>query len=85
MSTFWADVGVFIIAAAAAFVTLYYIRSRIGYALTALREDEDAAKVMGINVTKYKTIAFATSAAFAGMIGAMAWALKFTYVFPGDV
>ncbi|MBI2908025.1 MAG: branched-chain amino acid ABC transporter permease [Chloroflexi bacterium] len=85
LSTFWADVAVFVIAAAAAFVTLYFIRSRIGYALTALREDEDAAKVMGINVTKYKIIAFATSAAFAGMIGAMAWALKFTYVFPADV
>jgi len=85
LSTLWADVAVFIIAVVAAFVTIYYMRGKIGYALTALREDEDAAKVMGINVTKYKIIAFITSAAFAGLIGAMAWALKLTYVFPPDV
>lgn len=85
LSTFWADVAVFIIAAVAAFVTIHYMRGKIGYALTALREDEDAAKVMGINVTRYKIMAFITSASFAGMIGAMAWALKLTYVFPPDV
>jgi len=84
-STFWADVLVLIIAAAAAFVTLVYMRSKIGYALTALREDEDAAKVMGINVTKYKIIAFITSAVFAGLLGAAAWALKTPYVFPPEV
>jgi branched-chain amino acid transport system permease protein len=85
LSTFWADVAIFIIAGIAALVTIIYMRSKIGYALTALREDEDAAKVMGINVTKYKIIAFITSSSFAGLIGAMAWALKFTYVFPPDV
>jgi branched-chain amino acid transport system permease protein len=85
LSTFWADVMVLIIAALAAFVTLYYMRSRIGYALTALREDEDAAKVMGINVTKYKIIAFITSACFAGLVGATSWALKTPYVFPPEV
>ena len=84
-ATFWADVLVLIIAAAAALVTLVYMRSKIGYALTALREDEDAAKVMGINVTKYKIIAFITSAIFAGLLGASAWALKTPYVFPPEV
>ncbi|MEW6408568.1 MAG: branched-chain amino acid ABC transporter permease [Nitrospirota bacterium] len=85
LSTLWADVFVFIIACIAAFITIYYMRSKIGYALTALREDEDAAKVMGINVTKYKIIAFITSASLAGLIGAFAWALKLTYVFPPEV
>ena len=85
LSTFWADVMVFIIAALAALVTLYYMRSKIGYALTALREDEDAAKVMGINVTKYKIIAFVTSAGFAGLLGATSWAIKTPYVFPPEV
>jgi branched-chain amino acid transport system permease protein len=85
LSTYWADVMVFIIAVLSAFMTLYYLRSKIGYALTALREDEDAAKVMGINVTKFKIIAFITSACFAGLLGASAWALKLTYVFPPDV
>jgi len=85
LSTYWADVMLFLIAAFAAFMTLFYMRSKVGYALTALREDEDAAKVMGINVTKYKIIAFITSASLAGMIGAVAWALKLTYVYPPDV
>jgi len=85
LSTFWADVLVYIIAALAAFITLSYMHSKIGYALTALREDEDAAKVMGVHTTKYKIIAFITSAAFGGLIGASGWALKLTYVFPSDV
>jgi branched-chain amino acid transport system permease protein len=85
LMTFWADVIVLFIAALAAFVTLFYMRSKIGYALTALREDEDAAKVMGINVTKYKIIAFVTSACFAGLVGATSWALKTPYVFPPEV
>ncbi|MBW1667675.1 MAG: branched-chain amino acid ABC transporter permease [Deltaproteobacteria bacterium] len=85
LSTFWADVIVLIIAVLAAFVTLFYMKSKIGYALTALREDEDAAVVMGINVTKYKIIAFITSASFAGLVGATSWALKTPYVFPPEV
>jgi len=84
LSTYWADVMVFSIAVIAAFITIYYMRAKIGYALTALREDEDAAKVMGINVTKYKIMAFVTSATLAGLLGATAWALKLTYVFPPD-
>ncbi|RLB08111.1 MAG: branched-chain amino acid ABC transporter permease, partial [Deltaproteobacteria bacterium] len=85
LSTFWADILILVIAVIAAFITIYYMRGKIGYALTALREDEDAAKVMGINVTKYKIIAFITSASLAGLIGALAWALKLTYVFPPEV
>lgn len=85
LSTYWADVIVLLIAVSAAFVTLHYMRSKVGYALLALREDEDAAKVMGINVTKYKIIAFITSAVFAGLLGASAWALKTPYVFPPEV
>jgi len=85
LSTFWADIFVFVIAGVAAFITLFYMKGKIGYALTALREDEDAAKVMGIHVTKYKIIAFITSASLAGLIGASAWGLKVTNVFPPEV
>ena len=85
LSTYWADVALFLIAPFAAFLTLFFLRSKIGYALTAVRTDEDAAKVMGINVTTFKIIAFITSASLAGMIGAVSWALKLTYVFPPDV
>jgi len=75
----------FLIAAFAAFLTMIFLRSKVGYALTAVRTDEDAAKVIGINVTKFKIIAFIASASLAGMIGAVSWALKLTYVFPPDV
>lgn len=71
-------------AALAAMITLHYMRSKIGYALTALREDEDAAKVMGVHTTRYKIIAFITSASLAGLLGAAGWTLKLTYVFPAD-
>ena len=85
LSTQWADILVFGVAILAAILTLVYMRNKVGYALTALREDEDAAKVMGINVTKFKIIAFITSAVLAGLLGASAWALKLTYVYPEDV
>lgn len=85
LSTFWADVLVFGAALAASVLTIAYMRGKIGYALAALRMDEDAAKVMGIDVTRFKIFAFITSAALAGVLGATAWALKLTYVFPGDV
>ncbi|UCF32161.1 MAG: branched-chain amino acid ABC transporter permease [bacterium] len=85
LSMKWADVIVFGVAFLAAVMTLLYMRNKVGYALTALREDEDAAKVMGINVTRYKLIAFITSAILAGLLGASAWALKLTYVYPTDV
>ncbi len=85
VTTFWADIFMFGVAILAAVLTLIYMRNKVGYALTALREDEDAAKVMGINVTKYKIIAFITSSALAGLLGATAWALKLTYVYPEDV
>jgi branched-chain amino acid transport system permease protein len=85
LTTLWADIAVFIIAAIAAFMNVLYMRSKIGYALTAVREDEDAAKVMGINTTKYKTIAFVTSGLLGASVGGMAWGLKLTHVFPSDV
>ncbi len=84
LSTFWADVFVFLIAALAAFITLQYMQSRVGYALAALRADEDAAKVIGVNTTKYKIIAFITSSVLGGLVGATAWTLKLTYVFPAE-
>ncbi len=85
LSTFWADTLVYLIAMLAAFITVHYLHSKIGYALMALREDEDAAKVMGVHTTKYKLAAFITSAALGGLIGATGWVLKLTYVFPADV
>ncbi len=47
------------------------IRSKHGRAITAIRDNEIAAKAMGINVTKYKLMAFTISAFFAGIAGVM--------------
>ena len=52
------------------------IRSRVGRAFVAIRENSHAAEGMGINVRKYKIIAFAISAfyvAFAGAFYAHTW------------
>lgn len=46
------------------------IDSRVGRALIAIREDDLAAKAMGIDVTRYKILAFAVGAFFAGIAGA---------------
>ncbi len=46
-------------------------RSKIGRACEAIREDEDAARAMGIDVTAYKIAWLAVSAALAGLAGAL--------------
>lgn len=45
------------------------IRSKHGRAITAIRDNEIAAKAMGINVTFYKLFVFVIAAAFAGIAG----------------
>ncbi|MTV49949.1 branched-chain amino acid ABC transporter permease [Heliobacillus mobilis] len=45
------------------------VDSRLGRALQAIREDELAAKSMGIDTTRYKIVAFAIGAFFAGIAG----------------
>ena len=56
------------------FVVLNLINSRSGRAIMASRDNRIAAEAMGLNVTKYKLMAFVTSAALAGMAGALLWA-----------
>jgi branched-chain amino acid transport system permease protein len=46
-------------------------RSKIGRALEAIREDEDAARAIGINVGAYKLSTLVVSAALAGLAGAL--------------
>lgn len=52
------------------FVTYRLQNSRVGRAWVAIREDEQAAESMGINVGRYKSLAFAVSAAIGGIGGA---------------
>jgi branched-chain amino acid transport system permease protein len=46
-------------------------RSRVGRAWVAIREDEDAAEIMGVPVFKYKVWAFAIGACIGGLSGAL--------------
>ncbi|MEP7154530.1 MAG: ABC transporter ATP-binding protein [Betaproteobacteria bacterium] len=50
--------------------------SRIGRAWEAIREDELAARAMGINTTRIKLLAFAMGASFAGVAGGMFAAIQ---------
>lgn len=47
------------------------LRGRIGHALLALRDDGIAAQTMGIDLAHHKTLAFAYSAMYAGVAGAL--------------
>ncbi len=60
-------------------VVLNLINSRSGRAIMAIRDSRIAAESVGLNVTKYKMIAFVTSAALAGMAGAL-YGLNFSTV-----
>ncbi len=46
-------------------------KSKIGRTFSAIREDDLAAEAMGVNVTRYKIIAFVISAMFAGLAGGL--------------
>jgi branched-chain amino acid transport system permease protein len=51
-------------------LTVWWIsRSRFGMGLIAIREDEDAAQVMGVSTTFYKVLALALSAFFTAIAG----------------
>ncbi|BBZ16184.1 branched-chain amino acid ABC transporter permease [Mycolicibacterium gadium] len=56
-------------------------RSRVGRAWVAIREDEDAAEVMGVNTFKFKLWAFVIGAAIGGLSGAL-YAGQVQYVAP---
>ena len=47
------------------------IRSKHGRAITSIRDNEIASRASGINVTKYKLLAFTLSATFAGVAGVL--------------
>jgi branched-chain amino acid transport system permease protein len=55
--------------------------SRVGRAWAAIREDELAAAAMGIPVVRYKLMAFAVGASFAGIMGVL-FASSRTFVSP---
>ncbi|PGY15298.1 branched-chain amino acid ABC transporter permease [Bacillus sp. AFS031507] len=50
-------------------IAIWVDKTKVGYYLKAIREDEDGAETLGINVTKYKMIAMAISAGMTGVAG----------------
>jgi branched-chain amino acid transport system permease protein len=65
----------------AGFISLRLRDSRLGRAWMAVREDEDVAQAMGINLVSTKLLAFATGAAFSALSGAI-FASKLGSVYP---
>lgn len=63
--------GGFVLIMISLIIVLNLVRSRSGRAIMALRDNRIAAESVGINVTKYKLMAFVTSAALAGAAGAL--------------
>ena len=61
----------FILVMVTLFVVLNLKYSRAGRAIMALRDNAIAAESVGVNITKYKMMAFVTSAALAGAAGAL--------------
>lgn len=68
-------------------LTLYILarmrRSKIGRAFEAIKEDEVAARLMGVNVAGYKLLAFVIGAAIAGVAGGLNAHYTFT-IGPGN-
>ena len=61
----------FVLLLVLAIVAKNLARSRIGRAFAAIRDRDIAAEIMGIDLTRYKVIAFAISSFYAGVAGAL--------------
>jgi branched-chain amino acid transport system permease protein len=59
-------------------------RSRFGYGLASIREDEQAAEVMGVRAARLKRAAFMLSAFFPGVAGGL-FSYYIAYIEPGTV
>jgi len=64
---FW----VLAVAAVCTYVVVMLVHSTYGRGFIAVRDDEVAAEAMGLNTTRYKIVAFAVGAFFAGMAGGL--------------
>ena len=76
--------GMWAIALIALLSSMVIVRSPLGVAFRCIRQNEDAANMIGINATYYKVIAFMLSAFFAGAAGAI-YSSWIGYIDPTDV
>ena len=59
-------------------------RSKLGFGLRCIQQNEDAASILGVNAYAYKTAAFSLSAVYVGIAGAI-YASWVNYIEPPDV
>lgn len=78
---FWTMLG---LAALATAMTLFVKYGKLGFGLRCIQQNEAAADMLGVNTTLYKTSAFALSAVFTGIAGAV-YASWVNYIEPPDV
>jgi branched-chain amino acid transport system permease protein len=80
-------VQLFYLTLAASAVAAYFAwrleNSRLGRAWMAVRDDEDVAQALGINLVKVKLLAYGLGAAFAGLAGSI-FAVMLTSVYPSS-
>jgi branched-chain amino acid transport system permease protein len=73
-----------ILALATLLVNFLVQHSKLGYYLQAIREDQDAAHSLGINLSFYKNVALAISALFTGLSGVF-YGLYIGFIDPASV
>lgn len=80
---FDSDIRIYYLVASVAIIMIYgawgLVRSRTGRALVAIRDNDNAADIIGINVFYYKSLSFFVGAFYAGIAGAL-WAYYIRYV-----
>jgi branched-chain amino acid transport system permease protein len=79
--TTWFYIAAVLLCAAAFTTTALILRSRFGYALQAVREDEDTALACGIDAARTKLITFMISAAITALGGAL-YASQYYFIVP---
>jgi len=80
ITKYWVFFAFFLISIAIAYIVRV---SRLGYGLAAIREDEDAAEVLGIDTSKYKVYAYVL-AALIGALWGTAMELRYNHYTMGD-
>ena len=70
---------IMIVAGIMVFLAYGLVRSRVGRAFTAVRDNDNAAQILGVNLLYYKTLAFVIGTFYAGIAGAL-WAYNLRFV-----
>ena len=76
--------SMFVLALLTLAVSTYVKKSALGFGFKCIKQNEDAANMIGINTTLFKTAAFAFSSVFVGCAGAF-YASWVNYIDPEDV